>query len=153
MRFVIYGWGLSYLGGICHMWGDLSYMGIKSYSRRFHHSTSVYRSPYSTNPTHIWRTPPYMTNPGFCRIWAPIYWGTVMKWSRIIIIWDFSPRFFIYGEYTRFHKSQPCMKNPCTPRWVGKNTSSLLDQWESSILIMWPLFDQSQGSISAFKNS
>ena len=120
MRFVIYGWGLSYLGGICHMWGDLSYMGIKSYSRRFHHSTSVYRSPYSTNPTHIWRTPPYMTNPGFCRIWAPIYWGTVMKWSRIIIIWDFSPRFFIYGEYTRFDKSQPCMTNPSTPRWVGK---------------------------------
>ena len=25
--FVIYGWGLSYLGGICQMWGGLSYMG------------------------------------------------------------------------------------------------------------------------------
>ena len=82
--FVIYGWGLSYLGGICHMWGGLSYMG------------------------------------GVCQIWAPytevLWWNT----SRIIIIWDLSPRFVIYGEYPRFDKSHPCMTNPSTPRWVGK---------------------------------
>ena len=55
--FVIYGWGLSYLGGICHMWGGLSYMGIKSYSRRI-------SSRYLSKKEPIFDKPhPYMTNP------------------------------------------------------------------------------------------
>ena len=40
MGFVIYGWGVSVF--------------IRDI---FHHSTWVYRSPYLTNPTHIWQTP------------------------------------------------------------------------------------------------
>ena len=90
------------------------------------YATSVYRSPYLTNPTHIWQTPPHLTNPthiwqtppiydksphiwqipprsdksnwkefftGVCRIWAPIYYGTVKvdvanNWSfSVLSIW------------------------------------------------------------------
>ena len=53
--------------------------------------------------------------------YGPLY-TTVPSWntSRIIIIWDLSPRFVIYGEYSRFDKSHPFMTNPSTPRWVGK---------------------------------
>ena len=56
MGFVIYGWCLSIF--------------IRDV---FHDATSVYRSPYLTNPTHIWQTPPHMTNP--TQIWQtpPIY--------------------------------------------------------------------------------
>ena len=143
----------------------------------FHHSTVVNRSPYLTNPTHIWQIPPrydkphpYMTNPptydkshpdvtnqigrslslGFVE-YGPLF-TTVLWWntSRIIIIWDLSPRFVIYGEYPRFDKSHPYMINPSTPRWVLKITRSALDQWEAWKLTLWPLFGQSQGSISSF---
>ena len=149
------------MGGICqiwntpHIWQTLVTNLIRDV---FHDGAWVYRSPYSTKPTHIWQTPPYMTNPtqmwwikldGVChRVLSNMGPYILRPRHEIRREWDLSPRFVIYGEYLRFDKSHPCMTNPSTPRWLGKNTSSLLDQWESSILIMWPLFSQSQGSIS-----
>ena len=111
-----------------------------------------------TNPPTYDKSQPDVTSqirrglsPGFVE-YGPLY-TEVPSWntSRIIIIWDLSPRFVIYGEYPRFDKYHPYMTNPSTPRWVEKNTSSALDQWEASKLTMWPLFGQSQGSISLLK--
>ena len=55
--FVIYGWDLSNLECSPYMTnlGDKTYMVI--IRDVFHHSTVLNRSPYSTNPTHIWQTP------------------------------------------------------------------------------------------------
>ena len=55
--FVKYGWDLSNLGSSPYMTnlGDKSQIII--IRDVFHHATVVYRSPYSTNPTHIWQTP------------------------------------------------------------------------------------------------
>ena len=102
--FVISGWDLSYVGG-------LSYMGIKSYSRRI---SSQYLSkrepifdkphPYMTHPPIYDKSHPDVTvqigrclSPGFVE-YGPLF-TEVLWWntSRIIIIWDLSPGFVIYG--------------------------------------------------------
>ena len=85
-----------------------------------------------TNPPTYDKSHPDVTNqirrglsPGFVE-YGPLY-TEVPSWntSRIIIIWDLSPRFVIYGEYPRFDKSHPYMTNPSTPRWVGKTQAVL----------------------------
>ena len=57
------------LDGVCHT----GVVFVNIYLRRIRHATSVYRSPYLTNPTHVWQTPPHLTNP--TEIWqtSPIY--------------------------------------------------------------------------------
>ena len=149
------------MGGICqiwntpHIWQTLVTNLIRDV---FHDGAWVYRGPYSTKPGDKHR-PIWSITSGWDLSYMGgfVIYGWVLSNMGSYILrprheirreWDLSPRFVIYGEYLRFDKSHPCMTNPSTPRWLGKNTSSLLDQWESSILIMWPLFDQSQGSIS-----
>ena len=80
-----------------------------------------------THPPIYYKSHPDVTDkirrclsPGFVG-YGPLF-TEVLWWntSRIIIIWDLSPRFVIYGESPRFDKSHQFMTNPSTPRWVGK---------------------------------
>ena len=85
--FVISGWDLSYVGGFV-------IYGYKFIFATYFMTVPEYigahirqNPPIYDNPPHIWQIPPrcdgsnwtvFVT--GFCRIWAPIYSGTVMKY-------------------------------------------------------------------------
>ena len=87
--------------------------------------------PHLTNPTQIWQTPPiYDKSPliwqiptrsdksnwtefvtGVCRIWAPIYWGSVMKYvannydmgfvTKVCHLWGVSPYWQIPHDFDK----------------------------------------------------
>ena len=111
--------------------------------------------PIYDKPPHIWQIPPgcdgsnwtvFVT--GFCRIWAPIYSGPVMKYVANKYYMGFVTKVcHIWGVF-QIWQIPPIYDKPLYSSVGREKTSSLLDQWESSILIMWPLFDQSQGSVS-----
>ena len=103
--------GLSFMGGVCHIWGQRRYIWV-------------------------------LSNMG------PIYSGTVMKYVANNYYMGFVTKVcHIWGVF-QIWQIPPIYDKPLYSSVGREKTSSLLDQWESSILIMWPLFDQSQGSIS-----
>ena len=117
--FVIHGWDLSNMGYSPYMTnlGDKSRIII--IRDVFHHGTWVNRGPYSTKPgiCHIWGGVSYMG--GVCRIWAPIYSGTVMKYVANMTLYPYmtNPPTYdkpphIWQIPPRYDKPHPYMTNP-----------------------------------------
>ena len=96
----------------------------------FHHSTVVYRGPYSTKPSDKLRPILFVTSGcdlsyvagfviygwglsymgGICQIWAPIYYGTVMKYVAnnfgMVFFWSLSVLSIWAGHLPIFDKSK-----------------------------------------------
>ena len=154
------------MGGICHIWGQRRYIWVLS-------NMGWVLSLMGSIP-HMWQIPPIYDKPIFdasvmdiyiyisiyplrkrqrwvCHLWAGFVtygvredtFGFCQIWVGFCHLWGVS----------RYWQIPPLDDKPQYTLAGKEITTNLLGQWETSILIMWFLFDQSQCSIFEFKNS